>query len=218
MYEDARREMVRRLQTYGYISSERVLQAMSEVPRHEFLPKEQEPFAYRDTPLSIGLEQTISAPHMVAMMLEVLDLRPGMKVLEIGGGSGYHAALMGQLVRPGGRVYTVEIITELAERAREALERTGFQDTVEVVVADGSRGLPEHAPYERITVAAAAPYVPGPLKEQLADGGRLLIPVGGREYQSLELIVRHGSDYVQSPIGDVVFVPLVGVHGQQGYR
>lgn len=215
MYEEGRRKMVWRLKASGYVTSPRVLEAMETVPRHVFLPPDQQPYAYQDTPLHIGSGQTISAPHMVGLMLEILDLQPGMKVLEIGGGSGYHAALMAYLVRPNGHVYTVEIIEELAERAREALQQTGFAEAVDVVVADGSRGLPEHAPYDRITVAAAAPSVPEPLKEQLVDGGRLLVPVGGRSYQNLELVVRHGKEFEQTPLGEVIFVPLVGEHGQR---
>ncbi len=216
MYEDERKGMIRRLKASGYVTDPRVLEAMEKVPRDEFVPDNMKEYAYQDTPLYIGEGQTISAPHMVGMMLEALDVRPGMKALDIGTGSGYHAALLAELVRPGGKVYSVEIIKELAYRAKDTLIRLGYSDTVEVIVADGSKGLPEHAPYDRITVAAAAPYVPEPLKEQLGDGGRLLVPVGGRAYQDLELIVRKGDEFEETPLGEVVFVPLVGKYGQKG--
>jgi protein-L-isoaspartate(D-aspartate) O-methyltransferase len=213
MYEEERHELVRRLNSYGYVSSPRVLEAMERVPRHEFLPEEMRDVAYHDTPLSIGQGQTISAPHMVGMMLEALDLRPGMKVLEIGTGSGYHASLLGELVRPGGKVYTIERIEELGRRAQQVLGELGYQDVVEVIISDGTNGLPEHAPYDRIIVTAAAPYVPEPLKEQMADGGILLIPVGGRMFQELMVITREGNEYKEAPLGSVVFVPLIGEHG-----
>jgi len=188
---------------------------MDKVPRHEFLPDESKQYAYHDTPLSIGKGQTISAPHMVGIMLEALHLGPGMKVLEIGTGSGYHASLLGELVRPGGKVYTVERIEELGLKARTTLERLGYGDTVEVVISDGTKGLPEHAPYDRVLVTAAAPYVPEPLKEQLAEGGTLLIPVGDRPVQDLLLVTKKEGKYEERPMGEVVFVPLIG---QYGYR
>lgn len=213
MYEEERRKLVQRLSDYGYVQSQRVLEAMERVPRHEFLPESARAAAYQDSPLSIGLGQTISAPHMVGMMLEALDLRPGQKVLEIGTGSGYHASLVAELIRPNGKVYTIERIKELGERAKETLDRLGYGDVVEVIISDGTNGLPEHAPYDRIFVAAAAPQVPKPLREQLADGGILLIPVGGRIYQELTIIKREGDEFTHAPLGSVVFVPLIGEHG-----
>ncbi|MBI0583842.1 MAG: protein-L-isoaspartate(D-aspartate) O-methyltransferase [Methanomassiliicoccus sp.] len=215
MREAERKELVRRLKTYGYVTSDRVLAAMEKVPRHEFLPDSMAEIAYEDTPLPIGQGQTISAPHMVGMMLEALDLRPGMKVLEIGTGSGYHAALVAELVRPNGRVYTVERIESLGLQAKGRLKRLGYDD-VEVVIADGTNGLPEHAPYDRIFAAAAGPQVPGPLKEQLADGGTLMVPVGGRMVQDLVLMTRNGDRFTERSIGSVVFVPLIGEHGYRG--
>jgi protein-L-isoaspartate(D-aspartate) O-methyltransferase len=213
MRETERRRLVRNLKDSGYVTSDNVLRAMEKVPRHEFLPETMADLAYEDTPLPIGLGQTISAPHMVGMMLEALDLRPGMSVLEIGTGSGYHAALVAELVRPDGRVYTIERIKALGLKARETLERLGYGNVVEVVIADGTNGLPEHAPYDRIFVAAAGPGVPPPLKKQLADGGILMIPVGGRMVQDLVLVTRSGDRYAERPIGSVVFVPLIGEHG-----
>lgn len=208
--------MVKGLRDHGLVTDQRVLEAMERVPRHEFLPPELKDQAYMDSPLPIGMGQTISAPHMVGIMLEALELRPGHRVLEIGAGSGYHAALMGEMVRPGGRVYTVERLEALGSKAKETIERLGYDDVVEVVVADGSLGLPEHAPYDRITVAAAAPGVPKPLEEQLADGGRMLVPVGGQGYQDLTLVTRRGDKLERTGLGGVVFVPLIGQHGYRG--
>ncbi len=208
--------MVKGLRDHGLVTDQRVLEAMERVPRHEFLPPELKDQAYMDSPLPIGMGQTISAPHMVGIMLEALELRLGHRVLEIGAGSGYHAALMGEMVRPGGRVYTVERLEALGSKAKETIERLGYDDVVEVVVADGSLGLPEHAPYDRITVAAAAPGVPKPLEEQLADGGRMLVPVGGQGYQDLTLVTRRGDKLERTGLGGVVFVPLIGQHGYRG--
>jgi protein-L-isoaspartate(D-aspartate) O-methyltransferase len=213
MRGNERRELVRRLKDGGYVTSDRVLEAMEKVPRHEFLPEAMATLAYQDTPLPIGQGQTISAPHMVGMMLEALDLRPGMNVLEIGTGSGYHAALVAELVRPNGKVYTIERIESLGLRARATLEQIGYDDVIEVIIADGTNGLPEHAPYDRIFVAAAGPEVPGPLKAQLADGGILMVPVGGRMVQDLVLVTRSGDKYAERSMGSVVFVPLIGEHG-----
>ncbi len=213
MREGERRRLVKRLKGSGYVTSSAVLEAMERVPRHEFLPEAMADLAYEDTPLPIGQGQTISAPHMVGMMLEALDLRPGLKVLEIGTGSGYHAALVAELVRPDGKVYTIERIEALGLKARETLQRLGYGDTIEVVIADGTNGLPEHAPYDRIFVAAAAPSVPKPLKEQLADGGTLMVPVGGRMVQDLVLVTRRGDGFTERSMGSVIFVPLIGEHG-----
>ncbi len=213
MYEAERSRLVKGLKSHGIVTDERVLEAMERVPRHEFLPSELRDQAYVDSPLPIGMGQTISAPHMVGIMLQALELRPGHNVLEIGAGSGYHAALMGEMVRPGGKVYTVERLESLGRKAAEAIERLSYDDVVEVVIADGSMGLPEHAPYDRITVAAAAPEVPRPLEEQLADGGRMLVPVGGQGYQDLTLVTRQGDRLERTGLGGVVFVPLIGQHG-----
>jgi protein-L-isoaspartate(D-aspartate) O-methyltransferase len=205
--------MVRRLMDTGYISSPGVARAMQTVPRHLFLPKELEQEAYSDTPLPIGEGQTISAPHMVAMMAEALELLPGQRVLEIGGGSGYHAAVMAELVKPDGKVFSMERIDALAERARRNLEAAGYVKWVEVVVGDGTEGLREKAPFDRISIAAAAPYVPQPLEDQLADGGRLLIPVGSRYLQELTLVTRQGGQITRKDLGGCVFVPLIGKFG-----
>lgn len=211
--QDARKLMVRRLTETGYVSSPRVAKAMELVERHLFLPSAMQYEAYMDTPLHIGEGQTISAPHMVAMMAEALDLRSGQKVLEVGGGSGYHAAVMAELVKPDGKVISMERLPMLADRARASLRATGYDSWVEVIVGDGSKGLPEKAPFDRISIAAAAPYVPEPLQQQLLDGGKLLIPVGGKFYQELILVTRRRDSYVQKDLGGCVFVPLIGEYG-----
>lgn len=213
MRGEERQQLTERLRHYGYVTDRRVLDAMGSVPREEFLPEEAKRFAYQDTPLSIGKGQTISAPHMVGIMLDALELKPGMKVLEVGTGSGYHASLIGHLVRPNGKVCTVERIEELGKKARETLERLGFGDIVEVIIADGTEGLKEHAPYDRILVTAASPGIPEPLKEQLKDEGRLLLPMGTRAMQELVMVTRHGDEYRRQELGGVMFVPLIGRYG-----
>jgi protein-L-isoaspartate(D-aspartate) O-methyltransferase len=191
--------------------SEPVIMAMSRVPRELFVPEHLERRAYDDTPLPIGLDQTISAPHMVAVMCELLDLRPGMKVLEVGGGSGYHAAVLAVLVGPKGHVYSVERKPELVVQARKNLEKAGIMN-VSMIEADGSLGLPEHAPYDRISVAAAAPQIPESLKHQLIVGGKMVLPVG-RYRQELLLVTRKDEGFeVEAKMG-VIFVPLIGAEG-----
>ena len=211
--KEARMMMVRRLVESGIIRSDRVARAMETVERHLFLPQNMVDQAYLDTPLQIGEGQTISAPHMVAMMAEGLDLKPGLKVLEVGGGSGYHAAVMAELVKPDGKVFSMERIPSLAESARRNLEAAGYGGSVEAIVGDGTRGLAERSPFDRISIAAAAPYVPEPLKQQLAEGGMMLIPVGGRWYQELMLVQRKGERFVEEKISGCVFVPLIGEFG-----
>ena len=190
--------------------SDRVIQAMARVPREIFVPEHLRSHAYDDTPLPIGNGQTISAPHMVAIMCDLLDLQPEMTVLEVGGGSGYHAAVMAQIIGPKGHVYSVERIHELAERAKKNLDMAGIFN-VTMVEGDGSSGLSDHAPYDRISVAATAPAVPEPIKEQLKRGGKLVIPVGVAN-QELLLVTRKNGFAIEEKMA-VVFVPLIGEHG-----
>ncbi len=194
------------------ITDRRVLDAMAKVPRERFVPRAQRPSAYDDRALPIGEGQTISQPYMVAAMLQALRTGPELTALEIGGGSGYQAALLGELCE---RVWAVEIVEVLADRAGAVLAELGY-DNVEVVAGDGSLGLPEHAPYDRIIVAAGAPEVPEPLMEQLADGGRLVAPVGGRFSQRLVVCVRRGAGVHHKDGMACIFVPLVGEHGWRG--
>ena len=191
--------------------SQSVIMAISRVPREFFVPEDLERKAYDDTPLPIGLNQTISAPHMVAIMSQLLDLLPGMKVLEVGGGSGYHAAVMAVLVGPKGHIYSVERKPELVILARRNLEKANIAN-VTIIEADGSLGLAEHAPYDRISVAAAAPQIPESLKQQLNVGGKMVLPVG-RDRQVLLLVTRKDNGFeVEEKMG-VIFVPLIGVEG-----
>jgi protein-L-isoaspartate(D-aspartate) O-methyltransferase len=189
--------------------SERVLGAMRRVPRHLFIPESEWKHAYADYPLPIGWGQTISAPHMVAIMCDLLDIGDGMKVLEIGAGSGYHAAVMAVLAGSG-HVYAVEVIEGLAEFARRNLKKAGITN-VTVVTGDGSLGLPEYAPYDRINVACAAPDILNTLTDQLMRGGKLVIPVG-RNFQELYLVTKTDGLKKEAK-GGVVFVPLIGEKG-----
>lgn len=189
--------------------SERVLSAMKSVPRHLFVPEKEQRNAYADYPLPIGWGQTISAPHMVAIMCELLDIQDGMKILEIGAGSGYHAAVMA-LLAGSGHVYAVETIEGLALFARDNLKKAGITN-VTVIVEDGSLGLPGYAPYDRISVACAAPEILDTLTAQLKEGGKLVIPVG-KYFQELYLVTKTNGLKKEAK-GGVVFVPLVGKKG-----
>lgn len=188
-----------------------VIDAMREVPREEFVPEQLKRFAYEDSPLPIGQGQTISQPYMVAFMVEALRLAPGGRVLEIGTGSGYAAAILSRIASG---VFTIEIVEELAESAGPRLRKLGYSN-IQVKQGDGTMGWPEHSPYDGILVSAGAPDVPEPLVEQLAVGGMLVIPVGHTLHlQSLLRIHRVTEiEYRQEDLGPVQFVPLVGVEG-----
>lgn len=192
------------------ISDSRVLMAMAEVPREEFVPEALRDEAYDDRALPIGFHQTISQPFTVAFMLESLRLRSGDKVLEIGTGSGYAAAVLSQLVAT---VHTVERIPELAQAAQRRLQRLGIRN-VQVHVGDGSLGLPEHEPFDAIVVTAAAEVLPPPFAKQLADGGRLVLPLGDAYSQSLYRFTKVGEQLVSEDLGGFVFVPLIGRYGR----
>jgi protein-L-isoaspartate(D-aspartate) O-methyltransferase len=183
----------------------RTLAAMRTVPRHLFVPPALQAEAYADHPLPIGHDQTISQPYIVAFMTEALGLRGGETVLEVGTGSGYQAAVLAEIAA---RVYTIEIVAPLAEEARERLKRLGYRN-VEVRAGDGYAGWPEKAPFDAVMVTAAAPRVPEPLKQQLKDGGRLVIPVGD-ESQELVVLTRTGTAYVEDRVLPVRFVPMTG--------
>jgi len=191
------------------IHDERLLAAMAKVPREEFISSEDATNAYGDFPLAIGAGQTISQPYIVAAMVEELELTPEDRVLEVGTGTGYEAAILGELAAD---VWTIERHAELADKAREILYRLGYKN-VQVLHGDGSLGLPERAPFNKILVAAAAPRVPETLVAQLADGGRLVVPVGSRSEQQLEVIRKLG-DQISITKHDLCrFVPLVGAQG-----
>lgn len=207
-YSHERKRMVDKQMVRRGIRDERVLEAMLTIPRHEFVPPEQVHQAYVDAPLPIGNSQTISQPYIVALMTELLYLKGDETVLEIGTGSGYQAAILAHLAK---KVYSIERIPELAERAQSLLHSLQLEN-IEVVVGDGSCGLPEHAPYQAIIVTASAPEVPKPLEDQLSDGGRLVVPVGSRVGQVLELWRREGQKLVCEKLAPVAFVPLIGEH------
>ena len=207
-YTRERKRMVDRQIMRRGIRDERVLEAMLAIPRHSFVPPDQEHLAYIDAPLPIGSKQTISQPYIVALMTELLSLKGEETVLEIGTGSGYQTAILAYLSK---KVISVERIPELAEKARSLLQAQHL-DNIEVIEGDGSCGVAEQAPYQAIIVTAAAPEVPDPLKDQLDNGGRLVVPVGSRAGQILELWVREGQELVCKKLTPVAFVPLIGEH------
>ena len=208
-YRDLRLGMVEVQIRRRGIKDERVLQAMADVPRHEFVPHELIGRAYEDEPLPIGEGQTISQPYIVAAMTALLRLLGPERVLEIGTGCGYQAAVLSALAQ---EVFTVELRPELARTANDRLQRLGYRN-VHVHCGDGSTGLPEFAPFDAILVAAAAPALPPPLLEQLADGGRMVMPVGGSSEQELLLVSKNGPDCSIQHFGACRFVPLHGRHG-----
>lgn len=191
------------------VSDKRVLEAMRTVPRHSFVPENLRRHAYEDHPVHIGCEQTISQPYMVGLMTELLELRPTDRVLEIGTGSGYQAAILSML---SAEVITIDRLPDLAQSARERLQELGYAN-ITVVCGDGTLGYPESAPYDAIVVTAAGPEVPPPLVDQLAVGGRLVCPAGGRDLQSLLKIVRTASGIRREESIRCIFVPLLGAHG-----
>lgn len=210
-FETQRKALVERLVAQGYITDDSVAEAMRRVPREEFLPEDRREAAYVDSPQPIGGGQTISAPHMVAIMTHQLDAAGVSSILEIGTGSGYQAAVLAELA-PDADIVSIERVAELIPRARNSLALAGY-DNVEVVASDGTLGHPERAPYDRIIVTAAAPRVPEKLVEQLADPGRLLVPVGSRFMQELVAVDKRDGSVKESKLGGCVFVPLIGEDG-----
>ena len=211
-YAQRRARMVERQLRGRGIRDPRVLESMRVVPRHEFIFPEYRVHAYEDRPVSIGVGQTVSQPYMVAVMTEALELRGSEKVLEVGTGSGYQAAVLATLAA---RVYTIEREQELQESARRTLERlraAGFAaaERIEFLAGDGSEGYAPAAPYDGILVAAGAPAVPTNLEQQLAEGGRLVIPVGDRHTQILRLLRKTSGQLTGRAINECRFVPLVG--------
>ncbi|MBC7221671.1 protein-L-isoaspartate(D-aspartate) O-methyltransferase [Candidatus Bipolaricaulota bacterium] len=204
----ARKELVAELRQKG-IRDPRVLSALEKVPRHLFVLPEFIHLAYDDRPLPIGLGQTISQPYIVALSTEALALSPEDRVLEIGTGSGYQTAILAELAK---EVFTVERIPELSWEAQERLRKLGYTN-VRFRVGDGTKGWPEEAPFPAILVTAAAPRVPPSLLSQLAEGGRLVIPVGGRFQQDLWLVRKEGGRPVYEHLCPVSFVPLIGEEG-----
>lgn len=211
IYDEKRAYLVKQLILEGRIKTKEVEKAFLDVKREEFIPYHLKRYAYVDSPLEIGHGQTISAPHMVAIMVEGLDIKKGQKILEVGAGSGYHAAIVSKLVGKEGHVYTIERYSSLAENAKKNLKNIGIKN-ITIEIGDGSEGLSKYAPYDRIYVTCAAPEIPEPLIEQLKDEGKLMVPVGKMICQ-LELIEKRKGKLHSKNLGGCAFVPLVGKYG-----
>ena len=209
-WEAQRLQMVEQQLRRRGIRDERVLEAMAKIPREQFVPEKVRPWAYADEPLSIGYGQTVSQPYMTALMAQALELKGTEKVLEVGTGCGYAAAVLAHLAA---KVVTIEIVRELADMARRNLEAVGLADKVMVVTGDGSRGYPDMAPYDAISVAAAAPNIPPALVDQLNDPGRLVIPVGSLSEQELVVLTKSGGKTKTRVAALCRFVPLRGGEG-----
>ena len=208
---EERLQMVRdQIEARG-VEDRRVLDAMREIPRHLFIPEELQAAAYHDRPLPIGSGQTISQPYIVGLMTALLEVTQSDRVLEIGTGSGYQAAILSKLART---VVTIERLPEIAVKAKDLMRCLGIFN-VNVVVEDGTLGYPPDAPYDRIMITAASPDIPAPLIDQLADEGKLVAPVGSRDLQQLVRITKRGDRINRENFGGVVFVPLLGRHGWQ---
>lgn len=210
-YRGARRRLVETLQENG-ISDLAVLRAFEQTPRHLFVPSGIRHRAYEDSALPIGSGQTISQPSVHARYLQLLKLTGAETVLEVGTGSGYQTVLLAHLAL---RVFSIELVPELLETAREAIAASGVRN-VSLMLGDGTLGWREHAPYDAILVSAAAPELPRPLLEQIAEGGRLIAPLGGMEEQMLVMVTRRGDSFERRDIAPVRFVPLWGTHGWPG--
>lgn len=209
-FEQLRKQMVETQLIPRGIKDKKVIEAFLKVPREEFVPEEMKKYAYDDTPLPIGKGQTISQPYMVALMTELLQLKGGERVLEIGTGSGYQAAILAEI---GCEVYSVERIPELAERAKKILQKFGYN--VKIKVGDGTVGWQEWAPYDGIIVTAGGPKIPDALIEQLKEGGRLVMPVGDMYFQDLIRVTKIRGKLYKENFGGCQFVPLKGKNGWQ---
>jgi protein-L-isoaspartate(D-aspartate) O-methyltransferase len=217
-------KLIDNLTKQGIIRTPKIAQVMHAIPRSKFLSPDKQAYSSQDTPLNIGFGQTISAPHMVAVMNEALKLSVGHKVLEVGAGSGWQAVTMAELVTSidaprseWGKVFTIEILPALAEQARKNIRNAGYGDRVTIINADGSKGYPEKAPYDRILVTAAAPEIPTPLLEQLKSGGIMVMPIGkGDLFQNLMRITKEADGKIKKEnLGGVAFAPLAGEYGQK---
>lgn len=220
-FKEKRERLIDELIGEGILREPEVIRAMLAVPREEFTPSELCESAYVDSPLPSKGGQTISAPHMVAIMCQLLKLSPGQRLLEVGAGTGYHAAVCAEIISPTalpesrrGHVYAIELVQTLIDFARDNLDRCGYSSRVTIIEGDGTLGFSAAAPYDRILVTAAAPRIPPPLKMQLKDGGRMVIPVGeAYSIQELMVVERKGDTYTESAQGGCVFVPLLGQYG-----
>ncbi|MBU8892892.1 MAG: protein-L-isoaspartate(D-aspartate) O-methyltransferase [Bacteroidales bacterium] len=210
-YEKVRQRMVRNQIVSRGIKDQKVIQAMLNVKRHLFVPQNYERMAYEDRPLSIGEGQTISQPYIVALMTETLDLKKDMKVLEIGTGSGYQAAILAEIVN---KVYTIEIIESLGVKARQLLESLNY-DNINFRIGDGYKGWKEHAPFDAIIVTCAPTDIPKPLENQLKEGGKMIIPIGGSITQDLALFEKKNGKLIKKVVAPVRFVPMVRDDGKR---
>jgi protein-L-isoaspartate(D-aspartate) O-methyltransferase len=204
-FQELRHAMVETQIKARGVKNSRVLEAMEKVPRHQFVRPEDRHEAYRDSPLPIGHNQTISQPYIVALMTELLDPKKDHVVLEIGTGSGYQAAVLSELVK---QVYTIEIVEPLGEKARERLKELGY-DNIQVMIGDGYQGWPDHAPFDGVIVTAAPNHIPQPLVDQLKDGAKMVIPVGDY-HQELQVVTKKGEKIEIKSVTPVRFVPMTG--------
>ena len=210
--QEENEKLIEHIKSLGYLKSKQVEDALRKIPRHSFVPESIRRLAYRDTPLFIGYNQTISQPSTVVAMTEALDVKKDQKILEIGTGSGWQSAILSRLVGEKGFVYTIEVIDELAEFARDNLQKMRIRN-VEVFLRDGSLGLEEKAPFDRIIVTAACPDIPKPLLEQLKIDGIMVIPVGDVYLQEMMIVKKLKNKIEKKSIGSFMFVPLVGKYG-----
>jgi protein-L-isoaspartate(D-aspartate) O-methyltransferase len=208
-YTEARKLMVREQLVARHITNPRVLAAMEKVPRHLFVAEDLRYRAYEDGPLPIGKSQTISQPYIVALMVQALELKGGDRVLEIGTGSGYEAAILAQL---DVELFSIERLEELALKARTILDNLGYRN-ISILVGDGTLGWQEHAPYDAVVISAAAPQIPRPLIEQLKPDGILVLPIGEEDFQTLVRIRKGDNGITEEYLGDCRFVKLKGTHG-----
>jgi len=210
-FNHQRRKLISKLKKEGYIKTGKIEQAFFEIPREKFIPENLYYSAYADNPLEIGYGQTISAPHMVAIMCEELNLKVGQKILEIGSGSGYHAAIVSKIIGKEGQVYSIERISSLANCAKKNLMKSEINN-VDIIIGDGSKGFKEKAPYDRIYVTCAAPKIPSILIEQLKDPGKMIVPVGN-VICSLNSLEKHDGKIIVNNLGGCAFVPMIGKNG-----
>jgi protein-L-isoaspartate(D-aspartate) O-methyltransferase len=212
MADDENERLIGFIKRHGYLKSKELEDALREVERENFVPKPMRYLAYRDTPLYIGSNQTISQPSTVVVMTEALEVKEGQKILEIGTGSGWQSAILGKLVGDKGMVYTIEIIDDLVKFAKENMEKMRIRN-VKVLKGDGSMGLKKYAPYDRIVVTAGSPDIPKPLLSQLKPDGLMVIPVGNLYLQSMYVVKKSKGTIEKKSIGSFMFVPLTGKHG-----
>lgn len=210
--DEENEELIEYIKSMGNLKSKRIEEALRKIPRHMFVPESIKHLACRDMPLSIGHNQTISQPSTVVIMTEALDVKTNQRILEIGTGSGWQAAILSFLVGRDGHVYSIETVKELAEFAKKNIEKIENRN-IEIIVRDGSEGLEEKAPFDRIIVTAAAPDIPKPLLEQLNTGGVMVIPVGNLFLQEMYVVKKKKNKIEKKSIGSFVFVPLKGEHG-----